>query len=308
VRPSVPCLLFLLAFGSCRTPPVAATGRPDAAHPSPTPYTLHFGDNGRLKNDDELKAVREDIAKRPQTVVVFLHGWKGTASNKDHSFRSFTEDLGKAARKPTGVYLTWNARHLPSNFEYLAYYPTRNRADAIAQGDGIFEAIRDLRKTMRPGKKEYLIIAGHSFGARILGRVVRKHPELLREVDLCILANAADDAAVGRETITKVNAHPYKRGRRPKLVWVTSEKDFVTRTLYKIAEGTPTIGHDESLQTHKLIILDPMESDPRKAAQIDPTGNRLGRYAHNIIVVKGLGSHSDVWGLPMIRILNEYLR
>jgi len=278
---------------------------------------IHVNDDGSLPKQDKLtiSELCREIVSKPQTVVVFMHGWKGSAASSDHSVQEFLTDLSAARsrsyqrshRTLTGVYLTWNSRRLPGLLEYLAYFKTRDRADDISQGDGIANAIHDLAIAARSHGDEHFIVAGHSFGARIVGRVIGKHPELLRSTDLVLLANAADDADSGRRIINAVNARPYRRGRLPKLVWVTSAKDDVTRTLYFLAGWKTAIGHDKKLQTHILTLAEPPNPDPCVDARIQRTSNRLGRYAHNIIVAQGLQNHPDVWGKPMVAILNEYL-
>ena len=75
------------------------------------------------------------------------------------------------------------------------YFFTKARAGAVGEGDGIAEAIIALSKAARSHDREHFIVAGHSFGGRILGHVAGKHPEVLQNVDLWLLANAADDAS-----------------------------------------------------------------------------------------------------------------
>jgi hypothetical protein len=310
-------LLLGLFLASCSSPQNTGDTRnsqtPATAETSLR--TLRLNDDGSLSNEEDLKQLCRDIAARPQTVVVFMHGWKGTAAISDSNVQNFMARLATVRgrtyqpgkRKLTGVYLTWNARSLPGFIEVFAYPETRARADTISQGDGIPRIIRALSKAQRVHAGEHFVVTGHSFGGRILGRAIGKNPELLSDIDLVLLANAADDADSGRRTISAVNSHPYQRRGLPRLVWVTSAKDTATGVLFKMAGGRPAIGHDKALQTHVLRITKPTAHDPKYHGKITRTANRLSPYAHNIIVDEGLGDHPDVWNEAMNTILNTYL-
>jgi len=276
---------------------------------------VRFDNTGKLTSDSDLEAVRQKIASSPQTVVVFMHGWHGSAADNDGSVQRFKQALyqvsersyRKSGRRLTGVYLTWNAHHLPGFAEYPMYYFTQARADAVADGDGIATAIKTLAKAARTHPGEHFIVAGHSFGGRILGHVVGNHPELLQNVDLWLLANAADSAAECEKTIKAVDANPYRRGRLPKLVWVTSAHDPMTGFAFKIANLSDAPGWDKKLQSDSIRIEKPSPEHPRYSADVTHLSNATGKYVHNLIVTNGLKGHSDVWGEPMIQIVNYYL-
>lgn len=303
-------LLFLpvVLIGGCATPREASNATVDPAQPERL-FILSFDNNGNLTNRGDLEAIRKQIAAKPQTVVVFMHGWHGSAANNDNNVRKFKGALYKvrertfknSGRTLTGVYLTWNAHCLPGLAEYPMYFFTRHRADVISQGEGIATAIKTLANAMQHDGREHFIVAGHSFGGRILGRVAGNHPELLRDVDLWLLANAADDSDACLRTINAVNAHPYQRGRLPKLVWVTSAKDGMTGFVYEIAGLKKTIGHDRALQTYTV------EINRDYHAEIARVSRATGAYVHNILVKEGLGGHSDVWREPMIQIVDFYV-
>jgi pimeloyl-ACP methyl ester carboxylesterase len=276
---------------------------------------LRFDNDGRMTKDSDLEDLRQKILATPQTVVVFMHGWHGSASDDDNSVRQFKRALyevrnrsyEKSGRTLTGVYLTWNARHLPGIAEYPMYYFTQGRADSVAKGDGIYDAIEKLSKAARTHRGERFIVAGHSFGGRILGHVVGRHPQLLQNVDLWLLANAADNATDCENTINAVNAHPYRRGRLPKLVWVTSAHDPMTGFAFTLANLSRTGGWDRSLQTDSVSIEAPTAENPRYSANVTQLSKAPEKYVHNLIVTNGLKGHSDVWGEPMIQIVNYYV-
>jgi pimeloyl-ACP methyl ester carboxylesterase len=305
-------LLVGLFLASCSSPRNTSE---TAAAQSVTLNVLHFDNHGKLTADSDLEGLRKKIAATPQTVVIFMHGWHGSASDNDNSVRQFKEALYKvrqrtyqnSGRTLTGVYLTWNAQHLPGIAEYPMYYFTQARADAVADGDGIATAIKTLTKAARTHPGEHVIVAGHSFGGRILGHVVGHHPDLLQNVDLWLLANAADDAAECKKTIKAVNANPYRRGRLPKLVWVTSAHDPMTGFAYKIANLSNAPGWDRTLQSDSISIEERSAEHPRYSADITKLSNATGKYAHNLIVTNGLKGHSDVWGEPMIQIVDYYV-
>ena len=276
---------------------------------------LEFDNTGRLQNRDDLERYRAEIAAAPQTVVVFMHGWHGSASPTDHSVQSFKKALAEvrarsykgSGRKLTGVYLTWHASYLPGLAEYPMYFFTKARAGAVGEGNGIADAIKELSKAARRHGGEHFIVAGHSFGGRILGHVAGKHPEVLENVDLWLLANAADDASDCKKTIEAVSTHPYTRGRLPKLVWVTSAHDPMTGFAYEVAGFQKASGWDKKLQSHRISIVEPTAEHPRYSADVEKVSDGTGRYAHNLIVENVLKGHSDVWGEPMIQIVNYYV-
>jgi pimeloyl-ACP methyl ester carboxylesterase len=311
---------FLIAFtiallvSSCASPQNTSNATIAGAQ-SVTLNVLRFGNHGELTGNSDLEGLCERIRATPQTVVVFLHGWHGSASDNDNSVRQFkralyevrTRTYDKSGRTLTGVYLTWNAQHLPGLLEYPMYYFTQARADAVAKGDGIANAIEKLARAARAHRGEHFIVAGHSFGGRILGHVVGRRPDLLQNVDLWLLANAADNAAECAKTIEAVSAKPYRRGRLPKLVWVTSAHDPMTGFAFKMANLNNAPGWEKKLQTHEIAIEAPTREHPKYSADVTKVSKSSGKYAHNLIVTNGLKGHSDVWGEPMIQIVNYYV-
>jgi pimeloyl-ACP methyl ester carboxylesterase len=245
-------LLLAVAFlWSCQTPTPSSTAT-ERAEALPI---IRINDDGSLANEKKVDGYCTEVAKAPQTVVVFIHGWHGSASPPDRNIRAFLDDLKmvrtrtyeKSGRKLTGIAVEWKARTWPSLLEYPGYYRTRARADKIAKGDGIARSLKKLAHSMRRRSGEHLIVAGHSMGARILGRVVRKNPELMKDMDLVLLANTADGAYSCSRTLDQVNAHPYRLGRLPKLVWVTSAHDIFTRIVYPIFDAELPPGHTRRL-------------------------------------------------------------
>lgn len=152
------------------------TGSQSITHPA-------FDNKGILTNKDNLETICQKISAKPQTVVVFMHGWKGSATPTDHNVVSFQNALEEvrlrtyknSGRTLTGVYLTGNAQHLPGIAELPLYYFTQVRADAVRRGEGIAMAIKRLSTDANRGNREHFIVAGHSFGGRILGHVVGYH-------------------------------------------------------------------------------------------------------------------------------------
>jgi len=303
-------LLPLLFLWSCQTP--SSCSPRAAAEKLPV---ICINDDGSIENSSELNAYCKQIAKTPQTVVVFIHGWHGTASPPDGNIRAFMENLEKvrtrsfqpAGRTLTGIAITWRARTLRGLLETPAYYRTRARADKISRADGVAEALAKLADSMRKGTKEHMIVGGHSMGARILGRVIRKHPELLKTVDLVLLANTADSASSFRRTLDSVDQHPYPRGRLPKLVWVTSAHDIFTRIIYPPFNGGAAPGHDHGVITYDVELEKTSTQPPYYSAHIEQVSKYPNHYAHDIRITKGWGGHSDIWNEAMNQIVNYYV-
>ena len=152
-----------------------------------------------------------------------------------------------------------------------------------------------------------MIVAGHSMGARILGRVIRKHPELLKTVDLVLLANTADSVSSFRKTLDSVDQHPYRRRRLPKLVWVTSAHDIVTRIIYPPFNAGVPPGHDHGVITYDVELEQTYKQPPYYSAEIKKVSKHPNHYAHDIRITRGLRGHSDIWNEAMIQILNYYV-
>ena len=303
-------LLPLVFLWGCQT-----TTPPSHGNVAETPPTIRIKDDGSIENKSDLKAYCTQVAETPQTVVVFIHGWHGTVSPPDRNVRAFMEDLEmvrcrtykKAGRTLTGIAVEWKARTWPSLLEYPAYYFTRRRADKISRADGIAEALTNLANSMRKGTREHMIVAGHSMGARILGRVIRKHPELLKTVDLVLLANTADSVSSFRKTLDSVDQHPYRRRRLPKLVWVTSAHDIVTRIIYPPFNAGVPPGHDHGVITYDVELEQTYKQPPYYSAEIKKVSKHPNHYAHDIRITRGLRGHSDIWNEAMIQILNYYV-
>lgn len=122
-----------------------------------------------------------------------------------------------------------------------------------------------------------------------------------------LLANAADDADACRQTINAVNEQPYRGGRLPKLVWVTSIQDSATGFAYRIADLSETPGWDRTLQSHQISIYPRTPDHPYYSANVEKLSGVTGAYAHNLFVLKGLKGHGDVWSEPMIQVLDYYV-
>ena len=305
---------FLLLL--CAPALAHATDRDSATQRATEPLPkLAFDKKGKLTNKEDLDRICRQLAMKPQTVVVFMHGWHGSAAPNDHSVVSFQNALAevrrrsfqKSGRTLTGILLTWHAEYLPGLADYPMYYFSQGRANAVARGDGIVTAIARLSKAVDRGNREHFIVAGHSLGGRILGHVAGYHPELLRNVDLWLLANAADNAKVCQHTIDEVNNHPYRRGRLPKLVWVTSIQDWATGFAYRLANLSKAPGWEKKLRSHEVRIYKPTPTHPTYSADVDKVSDATGAYAHNLIVLKGLGNHGDVWSEPMIQVVDYYV-
>lgn len=313
-------LLFLLLASvaltvvvGCTTPQPQGYVIGDPIQPNPL-YVLSFDGNGNLANRDDLTTICKKLAAKPQTVMVFVHGWKGSASPNDSNVRNFSDALSKirkdsyekSGRTLTGVYFTYPSRYLPGRIETLAWYFSKCRANSIARGTGMFEAIDKLSRAVRRDKRDRVVIAGHSLGARILGRVVGFHPEVLRNVDLCILANTADDEHQYEKTLLAVTRSGLPPSRLPKLVWATSANDHVMGVLYPLANGEKPPGFVQSIQDYQVAFVRP-DAKGHYSTAINRVAQRPNRFGHNIVVAEGLGEHGDVWSEPMRELVNFYL-
>ena len=299
----------MLLLWSCQS---VSTSSPSV--PVEKPFVIYINDDGSLKNRSGLTAYCDKMKKTPQTVVVFIHGWHGTASPPDGNVQAFMNNLEKVrqrsfrpyGRTVTGIAVEWKARTLPGFLETPVYHVTRGRADKISRADGISDALLQLADAQK-GTREHFIVTGHSMGARILGRVIRKHPELLKTADLVLMANTADSSSSFRRTLDSVVHDPYPRGRLPKLVWVTSAHDIVTRIIYPPFNGGSAPGHDPRVVTYDVKLTKRSDEHHPYSAEVTKVSDQPNLYAHDIRITDGLGGHSDIWSEAMNQIVNYYV-
>ncbi|HEY1755018.1 MAG TPA: hypothetical protein VGG72_06450 [Bryobacteraceae bacterium] len=174
---------------------------------------IEFDDNGEmydqhLTSDPASPLVRPELDQTIQriqdlqagstagvNVVVFIHGWKNNADNTSNvaGFRDFLNEVysfysGSSSGPPAstrplmGIYIGWRGESLEVAQD-LTYF-TRSAATLRVAGPHLEEALYRIIRTVKTVPRgatstspSTLIVIGHSFGGRILERVMTPYFE-----------------------------------------------------------------------------------------------------------------------------------
>jgi hypothetical protein len=202
--------------------------------------------------------------------VLYIHGWKHTASDNDGDFKHFTTlisqqltSANEGKKQVLGVYVGWNAKSKvpPFNwppFDNLTFWSKETIADRIAQSATITKIIGSISSALSqfddPAANQ-LVAIGHSFGARMLFSATAQslisntkiaHPgyspggtyKPIRGIaSAVILLNPAFEAA--RYTVfnglTRTQDH-FAKEQLPLLLSILSKADWATKTYFPLGQ------------------------------------------------------------------------
>jgi hypothetical protein len=157
-------------------------------------FTINFveyNDKGQPWNSVELSDALETLRKargaddrQAALVVVYIHGWQNNADDqpgtcqdvclfRDTLLTRLADEQANPGGKPlkvVGIYLAW--RGLTFTIEpfkhIVSYWPRRAVARHVGQ-TGMFQALSQIESVIGERRQNYvLVLAGHSFGARVL--------------------------------------------------------------------------------------------------------------------------------------------
>lgn len=211
-------------------------------------------------------------------VVVFFHGWRNNAKPENGDLKRFNSFMHKFSKtegneNAIGVFVGWRgasirtdhgilpldtASQIPSFLSFMNRRAATGRVADIPLESDLWK-IREA-SMLREGR---VTLVGHSFGARILERVVT--PSLisaysqkrymsgsdteemrrrLQLADLVVLVNPATEALHARETMLALRHWP--DSEPPVIVALRSESDSATNQIWKIGKSldrivTPTL-------------------------------------------------------------------
>jgi hypothetical protein len=161
------------------------------------PYTINYveyTDKGTLWAPQELMdavnqvtTVVNDHSEHP-LIVLYVHGWQNNASDSSGDvvkFRGFMSRLADdypvspSGKQPqvVGVYLAWRGLTFTVEpFKHIvSYWPRRQVAKDVGR-TGIYDGINQIGTAVnadQEGRKNtFFILAGHSFGARVLENAI----------------------------------------------------------------------------------------------------------------------------------------
>lgn len=233
-----------------------------------------------------IKHEKARMATGKVITLVYVHGWKnngnpagaGARPQDVERFTSALAELGFRAAQASpanpvpvvGIYIGWKGKSLmgPGMFTWLSYWGRRNTANRVGRDPltTLLNRVIDTSVTAESDQSR-VVLAGHSFGARVLERAVENgvklyDPEAVRRsatpvrprVDLVLYINAANDARQGFARVQALQKDPIvvrhpdydpvvcatKPTDRickayPLLVAVTSRGDQATRRVQPIA-------------------------------------------------------------------------
>lgn len=235
-------------------------------------YTLafiEFDDRGEIWSPRQVDRVQRLVrsANRHEdgsVVIVLAHGWNNDASlknEKNGTLAGFKATLERVARgvheespgRPVlGVYLGWRGKSMVSPFTYLTFYSRQRAAERVAGPQGMAILSRIILD-VKANPESSLLLIGHSFGGRIVERIVQqgvaasvaeiKEGPAGAAPDLTVILNPASPATNAKQVIDLLRwgrielVRTTADGRKfnvPLLVSLTSAKDKATRVAYRI--------------------------------------------------------------------------
>jgi hypothetical protein len=300
------------AFYECR--PSRESDDPERfPRPSPSPVVkiIELNELGELVDRCQWTDILYEMQRvqQPEMIVLYVHGWKHDAAEGDADRKAFTKlivrlsknEQGDTPRHVVGIFVGWPA--VPSNWPIVrefTFWSTMRAADRVSQSatlTKLVSAIESVRRR-RANERDYVVLMGHSFGARILftatsqlliREVQLQHPGvtggtygLVRgPADLEILLNPALEASVytALDTIRRSQEN-FHRDQPPLLLTVSTSNDLATTAAFGIGQRfglqrherqLTTLGNYEPYTTHRISL----RSDPAPAI---PSGARLPWY------------------------------
>ncbi len=237
---------------------------------------VEFDDQGQFWSRAQYDAVIADLRKTydagPQGVqaIVFVHGWKHSASVCDPNlacFRellaSFAEREGQGGRPVYGIYVGWRGLSLKGPLiKEFSFWGRKTTAHRVGAGDvvellGTIESIH--RQKRETAKMTRLTTIGHSFGGamvfaavseslreRMAGRAAQRPPApglFTGFGTLTLLVNPAFEASLYQGIDAMLRLHPgLFDARNPRvLVTVASEGDTATRVAFPLGRVLSTL-------------------------------------------------------------------
>ena len=252
-------------------------------------------------------------------ILVYAHGWRHNARPDDSNVRCFShlverfdvierklrEVLNKQPgvntkpRHVVGVYVGWRGKSTEGMdpWELASFWERKSTAQRVGHG-GVTEFLVTLNELRgrwnenRERDKTQLIIAGHSFGGKVIysalsqllvqrSREIEKNGNFRLETastfgDLMVLVNPAFEGAKYEPLFQSAINRCYPAQQRPISLIVTSIADDATRVAFPMGQTagnlfeetrpdgdglqwdslTTTVGHLDRYQTHKLEWLD----------------------------------------------------
>lgn len=243
---------------------------------------IEFDDQGTLWDRKQMSSVLDKLtteaASKDLLIVVFVHGWKHSASPGDKNIETFRKVLAslseaeayqsrihkQPARRVAGVYLGWRGGSINVPWlENLTFWDRKNTAQKVGDG-GVGEVLnrlelikRDKDSTVADASNTRLVVVGHSFGGAMVNAAINQVLErgFINTVgpagvqtdaagfgNLVVLINPAFEA----QLLSPLSDMAAERGsyfpsQLPILAQLTSEADWATRLAFPIGRWFSTL-------------------------------------------------------------------
>lgn len=262
--------------------------------PSPAPVvkTVELTDLGELVNRCQWTDVLYELqVKRPEVVLLYVHGWKHDGKDDDRDKIEFgdlvrkmtaAEQAGRG-RHVVGIYVGWPGATLRVPLlQELTYWSRQRAADRISQSAVVTKligAINSVRQLAGHRAEDTIVLMGHSFGARILLTatsqlilfdVQMKHPghrfgtyrPVQGPADLIVLLNPAVEASAytALDSVRRYQERINER-QEPLMLTISTSNDLATRIAFPLGQALglalherqqTTLGNYEPYFTHTL--------------------------------------------------------
>ena len=236
---------------------------------------VEFTDQGWLQKRAQLDRAFSLLEKpdpRALQVVVFIHGWKHSASADDFDVKHFRNVVVPAftrndpETRTVGIYVGWRGESISlEGLKELTFYDRKFSAEHVARGSvrELMSRLRVLRNSAKRGdgsRKVRVILVGHSFGGLILYNAIAESlldslvlanygapPQHVADpiVDLALVLNPAFEASrfeplfqVAKQRLSKGQ---YPQGQRPIFISITAESDSATKTFFPLGRAINSI-------------------------------------------------------------------
>ena len=301
---------------------------------------IEFDDNGEIFSREQLDNTVQKITSLREscpsglTTILFIHGWKNNAdtnSNNVAGFEQFLREVHPAAPQPSavgqncptpllGVYIGWRGARVRFG-KTLSYW---NGADAAVRAGGpdLQETLRRIMGAARPpgDLKSILIFIGHSFGGRVLEKVMTPYLEtLILQEDrhatgtgcvssrgeqrpitgalptLTVLLNEAAPATDAKQFLDILKCHDVQTSsgeeQYPLFLSITSDGDWANHVVLPIGQSAARL----KMKTRAYCTGDP-EKDRQSKCSGDPADpsvitNQSTYYTHSTASIPALYSH-----------------
>ena len=300
---------------------------------------IEFDDQGQLFNRQQMRVVLDELNKEASSkdllMIVFVHGWKHSASPDDGNIETFRNGLkrlseletkisqltGVEARHVTGVYLGWRGGSVTVPLlKELTFWDRKNTAHKVGNG-GVNEVLNRIElvkrtndsKSQSGSSQTRLVVIGHSFGGAVVysalahtletGFVHTKGPDgMISDTrgfgDLVVLINPAFEA-LRYSALSDMSTErgTYFASQLPVLAILTSEADNATKTAFPMGRWFSTMFEKEREVTRKNGSTQKEEKIDQADANVAAVGHFIPYRTHRLTAQSPVSEKSESYSI-----------